>query len=382
MRRALIVVAALALLASGCTSSSRSAGDISLVEGQLERLDDDGWVLVSHAADGDRVRAVTDSRLQVDGDQVFLLEDAEAVITEQEVELVHGDVVVDGDALQVRIDDAVVDGIGTFRVDAGATPRVAIYAGTAEVRRPGEGYRLQPYRQLSLTSRRFDGLDDPLAYAVDDPVDQRLLSKAINFDGEVARYSTRLAELYGTGLQPAAFYASFAEVQADEVDVLLQAAPNRNADGAVGPPADALIGLFVSRALAQGQSGDLASMAERVATLRAEGARWGLIAMALDLGQVTFGATVDQAVAAREVVEASAPAPAPVSPAAPAPTVPTVTDPDPGPAPTTLPAPPPPAPPPPPPEPDPDPVLGPVDTLIDEVLDIVPAAIGLLDPAG
>ena len=68
MRRALIVVAALALLASGCTSSSRSAGDISLVEGQLERLDDDGWVLVSHAADGDRVRAVTDSRLQVDGE--------------------------------------------------------------------------------------------------------------------------------------------------------------------------------------------------------------------------------------------------------------------------------------------------------------------------
>lgn len=379
MRRALVVVAALALVASGCSSSTRSSGDIALVEGQLERFDDDTWVLASHADDGDRIRAVTDSRLQVDGDQVFLLEDAEAVITEQEVELVRGDVVVDGDQLQVRVDDAVVDGIGTFRVDAGVAPRVAIYAGTAEVRRPGEGYRLQPYRQLSLTSRRFDGLDDPLTYDADDPVDQRLLSKAINFDGEVARYSTRLAELYGTGLQPAAFYASFAEVGADEVDVLLQAAPNRNDEGAVGPPADALIGLFVSRALAAERPEDLADTAARVAALRAEGARWGLIAMALDLGQVTFGATVDQAVAAREVVEASAPAPAPVSPAAPAPSVPTVTDPDPGPAPTVPPTVPPP-PPPPPTDPEPDPVLGPVGTLIDEVLDIVPAAVGLLDP--
>lgn len=325
------------------------------------------------------MRALETTRLQAVEGNLWLLEGAEATIEDGVVTLARGNAVIDGQRLSVAVDDVIVEGVGAFRVDAGVAPRVAVYAGSAEVRRPGEGYRLTPFRQISLLSRRFDGLDEPLTYDDEDPLDQLLLSKAINFDQEVARYSTRLTELYGTELRPASFYSSFVEVADEEVEVLTAAAPTRDESGAVGPPAEALIGLFIARALSDGDLESLQAAANRVAALRREGARWGLVAMALDLVEVTFGATIDQAVAARAVAVA-APAPAPV--AGPAAVPPVTSGPPTAPGDPVANPPAPPAPPEPPPEiptPGGNSLLpAPVETLLEEVLDIVPAVTDLL----
>lgn len=362
-------VLALLLLAGGCWGGEPGEGALQVVRGQVEQPVDERWVDVQQVALGVAFRTVEPTLLTTGADDVWLPADSEAVVADGVVTLRRGAAVLDGNDLVVAVGDAVVEGVGAFRVDAGVTPRVGLYRGTVEVRRPGEGYRLEPYRQISLTSRRFDGLDDPLAYDAGDAADQRYLAKAISFDAEVARYSARLAELYGQALQPPSFYAAFAEVDPGEVGVLTQAAPSTDAAGNVGPPAEALIGLFVARTLAQAQGLDPQEAASRVAGLRQEGARWGLIAAALDLGDIAFGATVDQAVAAAvDVVAVAEPAPAPAAPA-PAPAGPDDGAPD---TPTsTPPTTPPPADPPsdPPGEPG---LLDPVTELLGEVLDILP----------
>lgn len=369
-RRLVAALVVLLLAATGCWSGTTTGEDLQVVSGGVERQVDDEWVPATSVAEGQLVRT-TEPTLLTDGAQdVWLDQGTEVVLADGEVALRRGSAVVDGDVLAVRVGDAVVDGVGAFRVDAGVTPRVGVYQGTAEVRRPGEGWRLAPLRQVSLTSRRFDGTDDPLDYDAADGADQRYLAKAIAFDAEVARYATRLAELYGTVLQPPSFYAAFAEVAPEEVAVLTQAAPARDTGGNVGPPAEALIGLFVARALAQQDGLALPEASDRVARLREEGARWGLIAMALDLGELTFGATVDQAVAAAtDVVAVSAPVEVPDAGGAPA--APGPGSPPPDPTTPVPPAGPPPTIPQPPPSDAPG-LLDPVTELLGEVLDVLP----------
>ncbi|CAN5210587.1 hypothetical protein BH23ACT9_BH23ACT9_11360 [soil metagenome] len=388
MRAAVTIWLAVALIATGCGQTLPGAATAQVTAGQVQRFGGGEWTDVARVAAGDRIRVLADATLDLGGAAVRLREGTEATLAERGVTLRVGDALAEGDDLLLGVEDITVRGSGAFRLQAGVTPRVAVYAGEVQVVRPGEGQRVAGLRELNLSSRRFDGTDAPLAYGPADAFDQRMVPDAIAFDGQISNLVNAIDAQFGAAPQPASFYTSFVSVAEPDLQVLTQTAPTIAADGSVGPPADALVGLFVARALADARDGDLLRAGEDIRRLRAEGARWGLVAMALGVSTVEFAGIVDQAVDRRdEVVAAAAPptaappppvaGPAPAAPAAPGPGP--ATAPAPGPAP---PAPPPAGPPPAAPPPTPAPPTmepGAVEQLLDDVLDLLPP-LGLTGP--
>lgn len=375
MRPVALVWLAIALLATACSPTLSRGATAEVTAGQVQRLDGGDWVGVVQVGDGDVIRAVAPATLDFGDAAIRLADGSEGTLAGQGLVLRVGDALAEGEALAITVDEAVTTGTGAFRVQAGVTPRVAVYAGEVQVVRPGEGQRVGALRELSLSSRRFDGADAPLSYEPTDPFDQRLLAGAIAFDAQVGNLINAIDAQFGAAPQPTSFYTSFVSVSDPDLPVLSLTAPTVTADGDVGPPADALVGLFVTRALADAGDGDLLAAGQAVRDLREQGARWGLVAMALGVDAVQFAGIVDQAVERRDVVTAAAPpAPAPAA-AAPAPAAPA---PAPGPAPAPAPAP---APDPdPPPAPDPPPVdPGTVGQVLEDVLDLLP---DLLDGDG
>ncbi|MGI9017300.1 MAG: hypothetical protein ACR2HR_09405 [Euzebya sp.] len=375
MRSFLSLWLAVALLASACVGGGAGrAGQVTA--GQVQRLDGRSWVDVARVGPGDEIRAVTDASVQIAAASITLRRGTEGRIIADGVALAVGDVLVEGTGAVVELMQSTISGSGAYRVQTGVAPRLAVYRGGTEVRRPAEAQRVNALRQLDLSSRRLDGTDEPLSYAAEDLFDQLQIPDAIAFDGQVKNLVNAIDNTYGAEPQPPGFYTSFVSVAEPDVAALSQAAPIVAPDGRFGPPADALVGLFLARAAADASGRDLSAAVATIRTLRSEGARWGLVFLTLGVNGIDFAGIVDRAVAQREVAEAAtvttppAPASAPAAPTG----GPVITPPAPDPVGQPAPDPDPTVPPPPPP---PSEGPGPVQSILQDVLDAIPDPLGL-----
>jgi hypothetical protein len=299
LSRSAIGLIALAMAMAGC-STHPFLGDIAEVTraAGLQIRAGGGWDALEEGAsvpDGSTLRTeALEARLRLDGAQVWLSPGATVVLDASEIGLERGEVLVDdpGGTLRTAWGDMGVAGAGTYRVAAGAAPRVGVYRGQAEVTRPGEVRTVHALREVGLAVRRLPA-GAPLAYRAQDPWDRALLTGAISFDDEVDRLRRGIDRRYGTDPMPAGFYETFVAVSPAMVPTLMTASRMMTDDERFGPPSDALITLFVAQASAGDRDAALVTVVEQVTSLRRAGARWGLIAEELDITTTRLASSVD-----------------------------------------------------------------------------------------
>lgn len=285
-----------ALIATGCSSSDGLAagdaatfvegfsGEVSLDGGEWQASEESGAV-----PDGARVRA-TDSevRLALRDGTARLAPGAAATVSTDTLQLEHGELLLDtGGGLQTTVGDTQITSGGTVRISSGLAASVSVYEGNATVRRPAQEREVPALRQMDLSEFRLAPSATPLRYSAGDRWDQELLGAAIAFDAEVARLARGMEIEFGTRPKPRAFYREFAGPRA--VPVLSAAAPVSRGR-TFGPPSDVLLTMFFAQTVAQGR---LTDTIRQVAQLRAEGARWGLIAVEFDVAADRLVAAVD-----------------------------------------------------------------------------------------
>ena len=289
------VLCAVALLAAGCSSEdSLGAGDAATVEdGSVAEYSVDGTTWVEAAA-GEAVPA--DAQVRSPGEEVRLRfraglarlsPAATATVTASTLTLERGQVLVDSEGgLKAALDDTSIAGAGQYRLASGLAARVAVYDGEVSVTRPAQEQDVVALRQLDLSAFRLEAAG-PLQYRATDTWDRELLADAIAFDGEAARLASGLDSQLGTRPRKPAFYRRFV-VQPAVLPVLSDMATVVRGP-AVGPPSGLLLPLFI----AQAAPGSVGTAVQAVSDLRADGARWGLIALDLDVSSQRVVAAID-----------------------------------------------------------------------------------------
>ena len=289
------VLCALSLLAAGCSSDGElEAGDAATVEdGSSAEFSVDGGAWTA-AAGGDtvpsdaQVRSTAgELRLAFRGGSVRLSPTAVATLTPQRVTLERGEALITSDgALSAAVEDTDVAGAGSYRLTSGLAPRLGVYEGEVTARRPAQERPVGALRQLDLSAFRL-GFAEPLHYRATDSWDRALLADAIAFDGEAVRLSAGMDSSLGTGARPASYYRKFVAKPAVLHTLADMAAISRNRK--FGPPSDVLLPWFVAQAV----EGTVGSAVATVSALRADGARWGLIALELDVAADRVVAAID-----------------------------------------------------------------------------------------
>jgi hypothetical protein len=284
-----------ALIAAGCSSDDGlAAGDAATfregTSGEVS-LDGDRWERRGDGQpvpDGARVRALDgEVRLELRDGTVVLAPGSAATIAARSVTLDRGDLLLDSTGgVTAKLGDTTIAPEGVVRVTGGLAARVGVYRGSADIRRPAQERQVAQLRQLDLAAFRLAPSGDPLRYRDNDAWDQDLLGDAIAFDGEVARLARGLDVEFGTRPKRPAFYREFTRPRV--VPALATAAPVTQGR-AFGPPSDVLLTMFV----AQSAQGRLLETVRTVTALRRDGARWGLIAMELDVASDALVAAVD-----------------------------------------------------------------------------------------
>ncbi|MGH8932467.1 MAG: hypothetical protein ACRDZO_18035 [Egibacteraceae bacterium] len=220
------------------------------------------------------------TRLRLGDGEVWLGPETGARIFSDRVEVLRGEALIASQGrLGARWADVEVWGAGTFRVAGGTHPHVGVYQGDAEVRRPGETRALSALEQMELDARRLPAEPDPLAYRTEDPWDARLLGQAIVFDQEVERVVRSIDLRFADTPRSSEYYRGFKAVDSSALDQLRGAGRDIASDGRFGPPSEVLITLFVARATAQVWERTLPDTVSQVVQWRAQGARWGLVAL-------------------------------------------------------------------------------------------------------
>jgi hypothetical protein len=338
---AAVVVAGVLLLLGACAlllglGRRLGGGEVAtvLVADGLEVAGQQGWTPLrpgSELPEGARIRtAARQARLRLDDGEVWLGPGGAAAVHARRVDLIRGEAVARSrGSLAVRWTDVEVVGTGTYRVTPGTNPRVGVYEGAVEVRRPAESRAVSALQQLGLAARRLPADPDPLEYRPDDPWDRELLAQAIAFDDEVDRIARGIDLRYTRAARPVAFYRAFRAVDETTIPVLQAAARESLDDGQFGPPSDVLVTLFVAEAAANLEAIPLPESTASVARRRAAGARWGLVALERHLTAQQFSQAVD--LSQIEQVAAALDATLPTLPPAPAPAdlVPRLTPPQP-----------------------------------------------------
>ncbi|MPZ73880.1 MAG: hypothetical protein GEU74_11735 [Nitriliruptorales bacterium] len=294
-RSLIAVLVALVLTAVGCTSGGLGRGDAATVaDGSTAHVAVDGenWETFNagrQVPDGALVRAADDEAvLEFRQGAVRLSPGSTAVVRNDRIELVEGDVLVSGKrTIDVEVGDTAVTGDGLFRVSSGLSSRAAVYSGTATVARPAQLRGLPALRQLDLSPLRLAAIGDPLQYHDGDAWDREFLGDAITFDGEAARLARGIDIEVGRAPLRPRFYAAFA---GREVVRFLDVAATVQRAGGFGPPSDVLLTVFVSQAA----GGPLGAAVDRVTALREAGARWGLIAVELDVASQHVVSAIDE----------------------------------------------------------------------------------------
>lgn len=288
VRRATLPAVALVLAAlfvvAGCADAGLGRHAAVVLAGEpVEVADDEGWVAVEAGegiAPGARVRSGDEeAHLQVPGGAVRLGVNSVVRVHRRGLDLIRGSVLAEtAEGYVVTWADTAIDGEGIHRLEGGVTPRVGVYEGVVEVHRFAERVEVPALRQVPLANQRLTGTVEPLAYRDDDPWDRRLLAAAISFDHEVERLARGIDREHGHDPRDAAFYETFVVVDEGTVPVLASIS-RVNDDDRFGPPAEALVTLFVATAVADAAEIDLERAVRDVTGLRAAGARWGLIAL-------------------------------------------------------------------------------------------------------
>lgn len=394
-RAAAAVAVVLALVAvvlgGGASEAVGTAG--RLVRGGLEAQVDGQWRAVARDEQvpfGTRVRTAEEpARLTGPGGALELGPGSEATLDRDVVSLDLGSVLVeDDDEHAVVLDGQRVRGRGTWRVDLGTSPRVAVYAGGVAVRPLGTDADQAGVPVGRLRQRALVGLDPgqllPQAYRTSDPWDARLLSEAVAVDRLADTLGTTLAAEYGTAPRPDSFYADFAVLGGDLPAALAVLDASRGGDGIAREPGRVLLAAIVAQTVADGTALPALEAVARVDELRRAGATWGLVLRDADLTAAALEAQVGVALQRRREVVAErggAPTGGGGGPTAPSPqptptTPPTTPPPGPGPGPTE-----PSDPPSPPPDDrpgplDPLPVPDPVEDLVEDVVDVIDDLLG------
>ena len=290
------VLCTLALLAGGCSNEGLGSGDAATVmEGSTAQVAvGDGWSTrtAGETIDtGARVRATNrEVALSFRDGEIRLSPGTTALVTETAVELERGQALIDGSgALGAVLADTTVRGDAVFRVASGLGARVGVYEGVVTVTRPAQTRNVAALRQLDLSAFRLASVADPLQYRDGDAWDQELLTDAIAFDEEAARLRTGIQREVGTAARRSSYYRRYAP---GSVVNLLADTATATRGQKFGPPSDILFTVFVSKAAAG--AGNIVSSARRVTTLRTDGARWGLIAIALDVPANRVVAAIDR----------------------------------------------------------------------------------------
>lgn len=293
----LVVLSALVLMLPACSAGgglgARDAGTVA--DGSvIEVAGGDGtWETLSEGrtvAAGSRIRAGDGpATLQLRDAAVSLAAGALAELGSDTVDLESGEVLVEGDGVRVRLGDTTIAGSGVFRVAAGVAARAAVYEGEATVHRPAQERQVPALRELDLSAFRLAASPAPLRYREGDTWDQELLADALTFDGEAARLTRGIERELGSRPLRPRFYRQYA---APAVVSLLADGAAVSRGRAFGPPADVLLALFVSEAAAG--TAPLAPVVEQILGLRDQGARWGLIAVELDIPSSEVVAAIDQ----------------------------------------------------------------------------------------
>lgn len=319
-RRVWTVLLAAALLTGGCTGPSER-GDVDvarLVDGdEVDVAVGDSWAPVQPGdliPDGARIRAGDgdSTHLALRSGELRLAPGAAAVLSDDDVELLRGEaLIVNEGNLVARWDDVVVSGEAAYRLVLGMAPRLGVYRGRVDVARSTEQRRVRALREIALSTRRLPASQAPLSYRHDDPWDRLYLAEAIAFDEEVRHLTDGLAKEYGTQPRPMEFYEPFVPGD-DAIPIIGRAVGADENTDLVGPPAEALLGLFVARSAADQPTPEaLAAAAEQVSQLRSAGAWWGLIAVDLGVTPSELTEAVDEGQARYLAERQPAPQPSP-----------------------------------------------------------------------
>jgi hypothetical protein len=289
----------LAAVLGGCSGDALGSDAARVLSGSsLEVAVDDGWepaVVGDPLPAGARVRTGdSEARLELRAGEAWLAPGSMAVVSRDVVDAIRGDVLVRSEGrLAGRWGDAMVAGTGSFRLTPGVTPLVRVYDGMGAVRRPGEERAVESRRELSLATTRLAAEGVPLSYDPEDPWDRRLLPRAVAFDDEIARLARGIDRQHGTEPQEPAFYETFSAVAADAIPLLASVSRRVLPDSRFGPPSDALVTLFVAEGVTARGSTSLAEAAREVTRWRQRGARWGLVALELDITSADLAQAVD-----------------------------------------------------------------------------------------
>lgn len=301
---AVAVVAMLAAIVAtfpgGSLLPARAIAEV--VSGPVEAADGAGWRAL---AVGDTVRDGTELRsvggavvLAVADGQVHLADGARLTLSRSESSLHRGTVVVDrAGRAAVRIGGLLAGGTGAWRVDAGASPRVATYAGEVVVEDAATQRSLPAYRQVSARDGALRGVSVvPMRYLADDPYDRRWMAEAFRVDDLAESLSRSLAATYGALPRDLDFYAAFAAVGPGVTERLTDLARVVAGDH-IGPPADLLVAAAAIDAIATVADRPRAEVATSVTALRRAGATWGLVLVDGGAGADDLAAAADRALA-------------------------------------------------------------------------------------
>jgi hypothetical protein len=291
VRRTAVALVVLALVAPAC---SRDGGDDDsytlTLDGRAEIVQDGATREVDEGdhdvALGDTVRMVEgDAELALPGERSVLLRAGRAGRASTVIDVAAVPDVVEGDAVVVAGDDVhftvgdvdVQLADGAARVQRALSVTIAVYAGGAEVRSAGRALPggLPALRQVSVPATGLlPRTPTPLLYddKAPDAWDRRFLGDAIDlgaeldrrargFTGQVGPRVSVDATLLRRVLPPLASESTFGETLLEDV---------------VRSPGEALVGAAIA---VEADGVPFADRWDNVFSFRADGAKWGLVAL-------------------------------------------------------------------------------------------------------
>jgi hypothetical protein len=326
MRRFALLVSVLVFGAflAGCTGRALGPGEGRLSASGRAQVATPGhrWASVSgtrtlHA--GDRVRVLRgDAKIDLSKGRTLELRQGSSVQVQQVPAVLSGDVLATARDVSVSVSAA-----GTkARVAQGATHVsrslavvVASYSGTTHVDSAGREIDVPALRQAGVPAPGLiPAKPVPLAYDVHNPWDRRFLGDAIELGEELAARSQGFtAQLAPDEGHTAGFYRQ----------LLPDLDTERSFDQSLVDPAAAPGETLVGAAIAvEGRRGGFVHRWQSVFEFRAEGARWGLVALDQRVSRAPLLSSIDQALGRAAPPTRSTQVAAPAPPVAPIPSVP------------------------------------------------------------
>jgi len=299
MRRFAPIVAALVLgaLLAGCTGRALGPGEGRLTAGGRAQVATPGhhWASVRgtrtlHA--GDRVRVLEgDAKIDLSKGRTIELRRGSSVQLQQVPALLTGDLLatahdaplsVSAAGTQVRVAG------GAAHVSRPLAVLVASYSGTIHVDSAGRQIDVPALRQAGVAAPGLIPVKpSPLAYDVHNPWDRRFLGDAIELGDELAARSQGFtAQLAPDEGHTAGFYRQLLP------DLDNERSFDQSLVDASAAPGETLVGAAIA---VTSRRGGFVHRWQSVFEFRAEGARWGLVALDQRVSRAPLLSSIDEA---------------------------------------------------------------------------------------